>query len=90
MSINASQQNVISCHWSSGECRFRREALPIYQCCFLDENEKTVRTQVLGARDYADAHREAMTLMTRVGRFSGFELWAEGRKVDEYRLVKEG
>ena len=60
----------------------------IFQCCFLDENEKTVRTEVLGARDYADARREARCIMTRVGRFSGYELWAEGRKVDEYRPVK--
>jgi hypothetical protein len=63
--------------------------MPIYQCYFLDENQKTLRTQVLGARDYADARREAMSIMARVGRFSGYELWAEGRKVDEYRPVKE-
>ena len=63
--------------------------MPTYQCCFLDENEKTVRTEVLGARDNADAHREARSIMMRVGRFSGYELWAEGRKVDEYRPVKE-
>ena len=63
--------------------------MPTYQCCFLDENAQTVRTEVLGARDAFDARREAMTLMTRVGRFSGYELWAEGRKVDEYRPVKK-
>lgn len=63
--------------------------MPTFQCCFLDENGKTVRTQVLGARDYADARREAMSIMTRVGRFSRYELWAEGRKVSEYRRVKE-
>ena len=60
-----------------------------YRCCFLDENEQVVRTEILGARDALDARREAMTLMTRVGRFSGYELWAEGRKVAEYRPVKE-
>ena len=63
--------------------------MPSYQCCFLDENEQTVRTQVLGARDDVGARREAMTLLTRVGRFSGYELWGEGRKIDEYKLVKK-
>jgi hypothetical protein len=63
--------------------------MPTYQCYFLDENEKTVRTEVLAARDERDARREAMTLMTRVGRFSGYELWAEGRQVEVYRPVKE-
>jgi hypothetical protein len=63
--------------------------MPTYQCCFLDENDKTVRTEVLGACDDLDARRKAMTLMTRVGRFSGYELWAEGRKVEIYRSVKE-
>jgi hypothetical protein len=63
--------------------------MPTYQCCFLDENDKTVRTEVLGACDDLDARRVAMTLMTRVGRFSGYELWAEGRKVEIYRPVKE-
>jgi hypothetical protein len=63
--------------------------MPTYQCFFLEENEKAVRTEVLGARDDVSAHREARTLMTRVGRFFGYELWAEGRKVEVYRPVKE-
>jgi hypothetical protein len=63
--------------------------MPIFQCCFLDENEQTVRTEVLGSRDEVDARREAMTLMMRVGRFAGYELWAEGRKIAEHRPVKE-
>jgi hypothetical protein len=63
--------------------------MPTYQCCFLDENEETVRTEVLGARDDVSARREARPLMTRVGRFFGYELWAEGRKVEVYRPVKE-
>jgi hypothetical protein len=63
--------------------------MPTYQCCFLDENEKTVRTEILAARDEPDARREAMTLMTRVGGFSGYELWAEGRQVEVYRPVKK-
>ena len=56
--------------------------MPTYECCFLDENEQTVRTETFRADDDRAAHREAMTGMMRVGRFSGFELWAEGRKVE--------
>jgi len=63
--------------------------MPTYQCCFLDGSGQIVRTEVLGSRDDLDAHREAITLMTRAGRFSGYELWAEGRKVEVYRPVKE-
>ena len=33
--------------------------------------------------------KKRRTLMTRVGRFFGYELWAEGRKVEVYRPVKE-
>ncbi len=63
--------------------------MPTYQCCFLGENGQTVRTEVLGARDEPDARREAMTRMMRVGRFSGYELWTEGRIIAEHRPVKE-
>jgi len=63
--------------------------MPTYECCFLDEDEQTVRTEVFRARDDLDAHREVMTRMTRVGRFSGFELWVEGRKVVIDRPAKE-
>jgi hypothetical protein len=61
-----------------------------YECCFLDENDKVVRIEVLGSCDDGDAHREAMTLMAKIGRFSGFELWDDGRKVDVYRPIKIG
>ena len=60
-----------------------------YQCCFLGEDDQPLRTQILGAQDEVEARREAMTLMMRVGRFSGYELWAEGRLIAEYRPVKE-
>ena len=49
--------------------------MPTFRCCFFDENEEIVQTQVLGSRDELDARREAVTLMMRVGRFSGYELW---------------
>jgi hypothetical protein len=67
---------------------FRREPMPIYQCCFLGEDNQPVRTEVLSARDELGARREAMNLMMRVGRFSGYELWAEGRVITEYRPAK--
>jgi hypothetical protein len=63
--------------------------MPTYECCFLGEDNQPVRTEVLGANDEREARREAMNLMMRVGRFSGYELWAEGRLIAEYRPVKE-
>ena len=63
--------------------------MPTYQSCFLGEDNQAVRTQILGAQDELEARREAMNLMMRVGRFSGYELWAEGRMVSAYRTVKE-
>jgi hypothetical protein len=56
-----------------------------YQCHFLDDYGQTVRTEVLRASDTPNARREAMTRMTRVGGFAGFELWAGGREVLVYR-----
>ena len=67
-----------------------REAMPRYQCCFLDESAEIVRIEVLDSCDDRDACREAMTLMARIGRFCGFELWDDGRKVDVYRPIKIG
>ena len=63
--------------------------MPTYECCFLGEDNQPLRTQVLGAHDELEARREAMNLMMRVGRFSGYELRAEGRLIAEYRPVKE-
>jgi hypothetical protein len=63
--------------------------MPAYQCHFLNDDGQPVRTEVLRASATSDARREAMTLLTKVGRFSGFELLAEGRIVAEYRPVKE-
>jgi hypothetical protein len=63
--------------------------MPTYECCFLDANEQTLRTETFRAHDDRDAHREVMTRLTRVGRFSGYELRAEGRTVEAYKPVKE-
>jgi hypothetical protein len=62
--------------------------MPRYRCCFLDENDQVVRTEELQSCDDGDAHREAMLLLSRIGRFSGYELWQDGRKVDERRPVE--
>ncbi len=63
--------------------------MPTYECCFLGENEQTLRTETFRAHDDRDAHREVMTRLTRVGRFSGYELSAEGRTVEVYKPIKE-
>ena len=63
--------------------------MPTYQCCFLGEDNQPVRTEVLDARDELEARREATKLMMRVGRFSGYELWAQGQMIAEYRPIKE-
>jgi hypothetical protein len=62
--------------------------MPTYECCFLDRDDQIVRTEVFRAYTDLDARREAMTRMTRVGRFSGYELWVEGRKVVIDRPIK--
>ena len=50
-----------------------------------------MRIENLGScDDDSHAHRDAMTLLARVGLFSGYELWEDGRKVDVYPLVKLG
>jgi hypothetical protein len=70
--------------------------MPMYQCCFLDEAGSPVRTQALGSSDDRDAHREAMALLVRTGRFSGFELWNGDLRIEIYprarssRLPKPG
>jgi hypothetical protein len=64
--------------------------MPDYQCDFLDGDGEPVRTEVFLALGDPEARREAMKLMARVGRFSGFELWTKGRIVAEYPSVKDG
>ena len=59
--------------------------MPMYQCCFLDETGSPVRTQALGSSDDRDAHREAMALLVRTGRFSGFELWSGDLRIEIYQ-----
>jgi hypothetical protein len=56
-----------------------------YRCCFLNEDDQVVRVEELNSYDDHDAHRAAMSLMVKIGRFSGYVLWLDGRKVGEYR-----
>jgi hypothetical protein len=58
-----------------------------YRCCFLNEDDQVVRVEELNSYDDRGAHRDAMSLMAKIGRFSGYILWSDGRKVDEYRPV---
>jgi hypothetical protein len=59
-----------------------------YRCCFLNENGQVARLEDLNSSDDGDAHRDAMSLLARTGRFSGYELWRGGRKVDDFKPPK--
>jgi hypothetical protein len=52
------------------------------------EDGRVVRIEELNSYDDGDARRSATHLLTRNGGFSGFELWRDGRKVDEYKPIK--
>jgi hypothetical protein len=58
-----------------------------YRCCFLNEDGQVARVEELSGYDDADAHRGAMSLLVRTGRFSGHEIWRDGQKVEAYRPV---
>ena len=60
--------------------------MAIYECCLFDEHDKVVSVEVLGGDDDLDARREAMRLMVRSRRCARFEVWAEGRIVEAYKL----
>jgi hypothetical protein len=58
-----------------------------YRCCFLNEDDQVVRIEELVSYDQDEARREAVFLMAKTGRFSGYELWRDGRKVDEFKIA---
>jgi hypothetical protein len=62
--------------------------MPSYRCLFLREDGQVARIEELNTYDNRAAHRDAVYFLTSTGGFSGFELWREGRKVDEYRPIK--
>jgi hypothetical protein len=59
--------------------------MPAYQCCFLDRGGNPVRIASLQSGHDQDAHREAMALLIRSGRFAGFELWCGDLRVEVYK-----
>jgi len=58
-----------------------------YRCCLLNEQDEVVRVEELDSYDDPEAHRNVMDLMAKTGHFSGYELWRDGRKVDERKPV---
>jgi hypothetical protein len=67
-----------------------------YRCCFLNEADHVVRIEPtkscgrieeLVSYDHDEARREAMFLLAKTGRFSGYELWRDRRKVDEFKMA---
>ena len=59
----------------------------MYQCCFLDQSGNPVRYAGLNSGNDEDAHREAMALLIRTGRFAGFELWYADLRIEVYKPV---
>jgi hypothetical protein len=58
------------------------------RCCLLNEDDQVVGTEDLNSYDDGGAHRDAMFLLAKTAQYSGYELWRNGRKVDEYRPLK--
>jgi hypothetical protein len=46
---------------------------------------KSCGIEELVSYDHDEARRQAMFLLAKTGRFSGYELWRDGRKVDEFK-----
>jgi len=61
--------------------------VPTYHCHFLDDKATVVRMESFVASNDLDARREAMILMTRIGRFCGYELWEDLRLRPKRRLT---
>jgi hypothetical protein len=61
--------------------------MPAYQCCFLDQGGNPVRIASLQCGNDQDAHREAMALLIRTGRFIGFELWYADLRIEVYKPI---
>ena len=59
--------------------------MPKYQCRLFNENEALVRVEELSSGNDFEARSEAKKLMIRTGKFRGYELWHQGRKIEDYR-----
>jgi hypothetical protein len=64
------------------------QVMRAYECCFLDQGGNPVRFASLQSRNDEEAHREAMALLIRSGRFAGFELWYADLRIEVYKPVK--
>lgn len=60
--------------------------MAIYECCMFDADDNVVSVEVLGELDDLDARREAMRATVGSGRCARYEVWAEGRIVEAYKL----
>jgi hypothetical protein len=60
--------------------------MPLYRCFLLREDGQVGTIEDLNCYDDGEASRDASHLLN--GKYSGFELWRDGRKVDEFRPVK--
>jgi hypothetical protein len=60
---------------------------PLYRCLFLDKDGQVVRIDEFVSYDDDEARREAMFFLAKSGRFAGYELWRDSRKVDEFKFA---
>jgi len=60
---------------------------PLYRCLFLDKDSQVVRIEEFVSYDDDEARREAMFFLAKNGRFAGYELWRDSRKVDEFKFA---
>ena len=62
--------------------------MPTYRCCFVDEDDHVVRTENFRVAMTVTRIVKLCSFCRRVGRFSAYELWQDGRKVGEQRPVE--
>jgi hypothetical protein len=58
-----------------------------YRCCFFNEEGQVARVEELAGYDDREANRDARSVLLRTGKFSGYELWRDGRKIEAHRRV---
>jgi hypothetical protein len=55
----------------------------------LHESGNPVRYTELRSSNDEEAHREAMALLMRTGRFAAFELWYADLRIEVYKPLKD-